>query len=108
MHRAQGKDNKKQRSLVPVTARDDVSDSEDDKPLSIDMPKRLAVKRLPFSNSPVIRNVLVVTQAKGNIREPCYDPVSNQKPPRRWSSADRRERLRFDYASHQGAVYGDM
>ena len=30
VQRAQGKENKEQRSLVPITARGDVSDSEDD------------------------------------------------------------------------------
>ena len=106
MQRAQGKENKEQRSLISITARDDVSDSEDDKPLSIDVLKKSAVKRLPFSNSPVKRNALVVTQVKGNIRKQRYDPVSNQK--QRWSGADRRERLCLDYASHQSVVYGDM
>ena len=52
MQRAQGKENKEQRSLVLITARDDVSDSEDDKPLSIDVLKESAVKS-PFSNSQV-------------------------------------------------------
>ena len=83
--------NKKHHSLVPIPARDDASDSEDDKPLSLDVRKKSAVKRLPFGNSPVKRNALVVTQAKGNIHKTRYDPVSNQK--QRWSSADRSERL---------------
>ena len=83
-------------------ARDDVSDSEDDKPLSLYVRKKSAVKRLPFGNSLVKHSALVVTQAKGNIHKNSYDPVSNQK--QRWSSADRRERIRLDYALHQDVM----
>ena len=61
--RAQGKENKERRSLAPIPVRDDISDSKDDKPLSLEVLKKSAVKRLPFSNSPVKRNALVVTQA---------------------------------------------
>ena len=81
MQSAHNKENKKQRSLVPVLV-DEVSDSEDDI-LPDDAPipmKQPAVKRLPFSNSPVKRNELVVTQGKGRIRKPCYNPIANQKP----------------------------
>ena len=85
-----------------------ISDSEDDVPLLTNMSKLLAVKRLPFSNSQVKRNALVVThwQVKGNIRKPRYDPVSNQK--QRKAAEDRHDQQRLDYASHQSAVYGDM
>ena len=106
MQRAQGKENKEQRSLVLITARDDVSDSEDDKPLSIDVLRKSVVKRLPFSNSPVKHNALVVMKGKGDIRKPRYDPLSHQK--QQGSTADRHDKLRLDYASHQSVVHGDM
>ena len=93
-----------QRSLVPV--RGEVSDSDDDLALTAHDSKRQAVKRLPFSNSQVKHNALVVTQSKGNIRKPRYDPISNQKL--RKAAADRHDKLRSDYASHQSVVYGDM
>ena len=71
----QGTDDKEnkavQRSLVPV--RGEVSDSDDDQAFSIKEIKRPAVKRLPFSNSPVKRNV--VMKSKGDIRKPRYDPI---------------------------------
>ena len=98
---------KEQRSLVPVDS-NDISDSEDDFPLN-DLPlstKWLAVKRLPFSNSPVKHNAFVVTHGKGHIRKACYDPVTNQK--QRWSAVERHEKLRLDYTAHQSAMYGDM
>ena len=84
----------------------EVSDSDDDLAFAIKEARRLAVKRLPFSNSPVKRNSLVVMQGKGDIRKPRYDPTSNQRQQR--SAADRHDRLRLDYASLQSAVYGDM
>ena len=93
-----------QRSLAHVTG--EVSDSDDDLAFSINEAKRPAVKRLPFSNSPVKRNALVLMPSKGDIRKPRYDPISNQK--QRRPVADRHDRLRLDYASHQSAVYGDM
>ena len=107
MQRAHGKENKKQRSLVPVID-NDISDSEDDFPLN-DLPlttKRSAVQRLPFSNSPVKRNALVVTQGKGHIRKPQYDPVTNQK--QRWSNAERHNKLRSEFSSHKSATGIDM
>ena len=78
MQKARGKENRKQRSLVP-TLNCELSDSEDDFPIN-DSPlksKRSAVQRLPFSNSPVKRNALVVTQ--GNIRESNYNPLKHQQ-----------------------------
>ena len=90
LQRAQGKENKEQRSLVPVDS-NDISHSEDDFPIN-DLflsTKRQAVKRLPFSNSLVKCNVLVVNQGKGHIRKSHYDPVTNQK--QRWSTAERHE-----------------
>ena len=109
MQRAQGKENKEQRSLVPVDS-NDISDSEDDLPLD-DLhlsTKRPAVKRLPFSKSQVKRNALVVTQGKGQISKSRYGPVTNQK--QRWSAAERQEKPRLDYTAHQSAMYhdGDM
>ena len=75
----QGTDDKEnksvQLSLVPV--RGEVSDSDDDLAFSIKETKRQAVKRLPFSNSQVKRNTLVVMKSKGEIRKPRYDPISN-------------------------------
>ena len=101
----QGTDDKEnkavQLSVVPV--RGEVSNLA----FSIKEAKRPAVsKRLPYSNSPVKRNALVAMKSKGDIRKPCYDPIPNQK--QQWSAADRHDRLRLDYASHQSAVYGDM
>ena len=64
MQKIHVKENKKQRSLVAVST-DDVSDSDNDFLLN-DSPlvtKRSAVQTLPFSNSPVKRNAMVVTQA---------------------------------------------
>ena len=104
MQRTQVQETKEQRSLVPVMA--EVSDSEDDVPILTHEPKRLAVKILPFSNSPVTRNALVVTQCKGNTRKQRYDPISNQK--QRKAAADLHDKVRSDFASHQCAVYGDM
>ena len=78
MQRPQGKENKEQRSLVPIT---------DDKPLSIDVLKKSAVKRLPFSNSPVKHNALVVMKGKGEIRKPRCDLLSHQN--QQGSTADR-------------------
>ena len=102
---ADDKENKAlQLSVVPV--RCEVSDLDDDLAFSIKVTKRLAVKRLPFSNSPVKRNALVVMKSKGDIRKPRYDPISNQK--QQGSTADRHNRLRLDHASHQSVVYGDM
>ena len=95
MQRAQGKENKKKRSLVPVDS-NDISDSEDDFPLN-DLPlstKQSAVQRLPFSNSLVKRNALVVTQGRGHIRKPQYDAVTNQE--QRWTTAERHDKLRSD------------
>ena len=92
-------------SVVHVSG--EVSYSDDDLAFTIKEAKQPAVKRLPFSNSPV--NALVVMQtlqSKGDIRKPRYDPISNQK--QWWSAADRHDRLRLDYASHQSVVYGDM
>ena len=102
MQKAHGKENKKQRSLVSVLA-DDVSDSEDDFPIN-DLPlmtKRSAIQRLPFSNSPVKRNALVVTQGKGHIRKPQYDPVTHQK--QRCSNAERHDKLQPEYSAHKSA-----
>ena len=107
MQKHKGKENKEQRSLVPYDS-NDVSDYEDDFPLN-DLPlstKRSAVKRLPFSNSPVKRNALAVTQGKGHIRKQQYDPVTNQK--QRWSTAERHEMLRSDYTAHKSTMYIDM
>ena len=92
--------------LSTVHVRGEVSDSDDDLAFSIKEAKRQAVNRLPFSNSPVKRNVLVVMNSKGDIRKPRYDAISNQK--QQWSAADRHDKLRLDYAAHQSAVYGDM
>ena len=102
MQRVHGKENKKQRSLV-LTSVDEISDSEDDFPIT-DSPlktKRSAVQRLPFSNSPVKRNALVVTQGKGNIRKPSYNPLKHQQ--QRWSDAERHDKLRSEYSAHKNA-----
>ena len=107
MRKANGKENKKQRSLVPVFA-DRVTDSEDDSPIT-DSPlktKRSAVQRLPFSNSLVKRNALVVTQGKGNISKPLYDPVTHQK--QRWANVERHNKLRWEYYAHKSATGIDM
>ena len=109
MQRPQGKENKEQRSLVPVVD-NDISDSEDDFPLN-DLPlttKRSAVQRLPFSNSPVKRNALVVTRGKGHIRKPQsrYDPVTHQK--QWWSNAERHDKLQSEYSAHKSATGFDM
>ena len=80
MQKARGKENRKQRSLVP-TSNCEPSDSEDDFPIT-DSPlktKRSAVQIFPFSNSPVKRNALVVTQ--GNIRKPIYNPLTHGAKP---------------------------
>ena len=107
MQRAQGKENKEQRSLVLIVD-NDISDSKDDFPLN-DLPlstKLPAVKRLLFSDSLVKRNALVATQGKGHIRKQQYDPVTNQK--QRWLNAERHDKLRSDYTTHKSAMYIDM
>ena len=68
--------------LSTVHVRGEVSDSDDDLAFSIKEAKRPAVKRLPFSNSQVKRNTLVVMKSKGEIRKPRYDPISNQNQQR--------------------------
>ena len=105
MQGTEGKENKAlQLSMVHV--RGEVSDSDDDLAFSIKEAKRQAVKILPSSNSQVKHNAFVLMQSKGDICKPHYDPMSNQK--QLWSAADRHDRLRLDYASHQSVVYGDM
>ena len=73
MKKARGKENRKQRSLVPIAC--ELSDSEDDLPVTVSplKTKRSAVQRLPFSSSPGKRNVVVATQ--GNVRQSKYDPM---------------------------------
>ena len=107
MQKTHGKENKKQRSLVPVFAKS-VSDSEDDFPIT-DSPlktKQSAVQRLPNSNSLVERNALVVTQGKGHIHKPLYDPVTHQK--QLWSNAERHDKLRSEYSAQNSATGFDM
>ena len=75
MKKARGKENKKQRSIVPIAG--DMSDSEEDFPDTVSplKTKRSAVQRLPFSNSPGKLNVVVATQ--GKVRK--YDPMKQQR-----------------------------
>ena len=78
MQGTRDKENKDlQRSLAPISG--EVSNSGDALAFSIKEPKRPAVKRHPFSNNPVKRNALVVTQNKGNFRKQRYDPISYQR-----------------------------
>ena len=62
------------------------------------------VRRMPFGDSPVKRNTLVVQQAQGTVRKVRYDPGPHQKG---WSG-DRRAQTRSDYASQQAEVDNDM
>ena len=79
--RIQGTDDKEnkpmQKSLAPVSG--EVSYSDDDLAFAIKETKRPAVKKLPFSNSPVKSNALVVMKSKGDIHKPRYDLISNMK-----------------------------
>ena len=67
MHKNQDKEN---RALVHVPEAHGVSDSEDDKPLPSEARKKLIVKGLCFSNSPVKRHALAVNQARESTRIP--------------------------------------
>ena len=104
MKKARGKENRKQRSLVPIAC--DLSDSEDDPPVTISplKTKRSAVQRLPFSSSPGKRNVVVATQ--GNVRKSKYDPMKQQQ--QRSLDAERHDRLRSEYATHRMASCIDV
>ena len=64
-----------------------------------------AKQRLPFSDTPGKRNVSLVSQAKGTIRKPRYDPVPHQS---KRSPMDHRVRLRSDSSSRRAAVSEDM
>ena len=107
MQKAHGKENKKQRSLVCVFDKS-VSDSEDDFPITDSSlkTKRLGVQRLPFSNSPVKRNALVVTQSKGSIRKQLHNPVKHQQ--QLWSDMERHDKLRSEYSAHKNATCINM
>ena len=69
----QGTEDKESKALQMsvVHVRGEASYSDDDLAFSIKETKRPAVKRLPFSNSQVKRNALVVMKSKGDIRKPA-------------------------------------
>ena len=102
MKKARGKENRKQRSLVPIAC--ELSDSEDDLPVTVSplKTKRSAVQRLPFSNSPSPgkRNVVVTTQ--GNVRK--YDPMKQQRN----HDAERHDKLWSEYTAHRMASCIDV
>ena len=104
MQKARGKENRKQRSLMPCSV--DLSDSEDDVPTTVSplKTKRSAVHRLTFSSSPAKRNTGVVTQ--GIIRKPIYNPLKHQQ--QRGSDAERHDKLRSEYATHKMASSIDV
>ena len=88
-----------QRSLVPISYSNDFSDSNDEVEHTIKNIKRSAVKRLPFGNSLVKRNTLVVnTQNKGNIHKPHlnYDAIAFQKLLK--EQMERHDKLRANHA----------
>ena len=96
-----------QRSLVSILNGNNVSDSDEEVEHAIKNMKRSAVKRLPFGNSQVKCNALVVnTQSKGNIRKQHYDPITYQKL--RKEDTERHDRPRANHTWHASAVYGDM
>ena len=100
MKKARGKENKKQRSIVPIAG--DMSDSEEDFPDTVSplKTKQSAVQRLPFSNSPGKRNVVMAT--KGKTRK--YDPMHQQRN----HDAVRRDKLRSEYTAHKMASCIDV
>ena len=100
MKKPRGKENKKQCSLVPIA--DEMSDSEEDFPDTVSplKTKRSAVQRLPFSNSPGKRNVVMAT--KGKPRK--YDPTQQQRD----HDAVRHDKLRSEYTAHRMASCIDV
>ena len=72
MKKTRGKENRKQRSLVTIAG--DMSDSEEDYPDTVSplKTKRSAVQRLPFSNSPGKRNVVMASQGKPRKYDPMH------------------------------------
>ena len=100
MKKARGTENRKQRSIVPTAC--ELSESEDDLPVTVSplKTKRSAVQRLPFSNSPGKRNVVVATQ--GNVRK--YDPMKQQRN----HDAERHDKLRSEYTAHRMASCIDV
>ena len=100
MKKPRGKENKKQFSLVLIA--DEMSDSEEDFPDTVSplKTKRSAVQRLPFSNSPGTRNVVMAT--KGKPRK--YDPMQQQRD----HDAVLRDKLRSEYTAHKMASCIDV
>ena len=100
MIRAQDKENKGPRSLVPVSAVLTVSDSDDDKPARPEG-RMKAYKELQFGNSPAKRNALGVKQDKVIGKNTM---ISHQRS----SPADTRAKSRSKNASHHLVLGADM
>ena len=100
MKKARVKENKKQGSLVPIA--DDISDSEEDFPDTVSplKTKRSAVQRLPFSNSPGKRNVVMAIMGKPRK----YDPMHQQRN----HDAVLHDKLRSEYTAHKMASCIDV